>query len=239
LTTFKLNMNHLALFQADAMSVFLTVMGTIIASTLLYLIFDRGRHQRLAFSVLVLAIVATGAAIYFFSVAQPELFRVSVAVTTDAKRPIGDVRVSSSVGGEVKKSSGGWEIVIPSATLPADRTVVIRAQSSTFNDRAETLVLSEDPQPHVTIRLEAREARIRGIVQDREARAIRGARVHVVGYGAEAVLTGQDGGFVLPAHAPEGQEVRVRAELDGFEPADQYHLLGEVPMTVRLVKASR
>jgi len=217
-------------------TVFAAVMAGIIGTALWYLVTKRGRRRWGAGAVIVIAILVIWAGQSFSSPSRPDLYSVSVSVTSDSRRPLNNVVVSSSVGGEVKQRSGGWEIVIPSATLPTDRQVVIRAESDAFNPGSVQVVLENDPQPAVTIQLEPRLATLRGIVRDEQARAVPGARVHLIGYSAESVLTDQQGAFVLPTHGAEGQEVRVRAELNGFESADQYHVVNSMPMTIKLVK---
>ena len=72
------------------------------------------------------------------------------------------------------------------------------------------------------------------MVRDVAARAISGARVSVVGYGADVVTTGEHGGFVLPAHTAIGQRIRLHIEAKGYKAKDQYHYAGDTPVTIVL-----
>ncbi len=80
--------------------------------------------------------------------------------------------------------------------------------------------------PAVTVRLTRdRSAGISGIVIDAGTRAtIEGVAVSIEG--RKAVLTGPDGTFSLPAFAAEGEQVRLRAEKDGFQPDFRYRMAG-------------
>ncbi|MCP4657660.1 MAG: hypothetical protein GY856_19815, partial [bacterium] len=50
------------------------------------------------------------------------------------------------------------------------------------------------------------------------------------GYPGEAVVTAEDGYFELPAHAPDGEEVRLRGEKEGYKTADEYVIAGDRPV---------
>ncbi|MFG6489749.1 hypothetical protein ACG04R_23940 [Roseateles sp. BYS78W] len=69
-------------------------------------------------------------------------------------------------------------------------------------------------------------ATVRGIVVNRVGKAVAGARVSIVGFDAEGIVTGVDGGFKLQAHAAKGQSVRVHAEKDQMA-VNQDHPAGE------------
>jgi hypothetical protein len=56
----------------------------------------------------------------------------------------------------------------------------------------------------------------------------------VAGYEAEAVVTGEGGGFVLPAHAALAQKVLLHAETNGYEGVTQWHMAGDQPATIVL-----
>jgi sugar lactone lactonase YvrE len=54
---------------------------------------------------------------------------------------------------------------------------------------------------------------VRGDVIDEHRRSVVGARVSIVGY-PDVAVTNEEGNFVLPAHAADGQIVQVRAQKD-------------------------
>jgi hypothetical protein len=61
-------------------------------------------------------------------------------------------------------------------------------------------------------------------------------RVWVIGYEKEAVVTGSDGAFRLPAHEVAGSIVVIHAEKDGFQPTDQQQFAGPDSARIRLSK---
>jgi hypothetical protein len=72
------------------------------------------------------------------------------------------------------------------------------------------------------------------MVVDAAGKSIAGVRVSIIGHGDEAVLTDATGGFVLPAHAADGQQVQLHAEKEGYKPANQFHPAGNEPATMGL-----
>jgi hypothetical protein len=77
---------------------------------------------------------------------------------------------------------------------------------------------------------------VRGTVVDPEGNALANARVTVVDYPREAVLTDSAGGFELPAHAAAGVEVILHIELAGYVGIDQRHIAGPDPAYVVIRK---
>jgi hypothetical protein len=77
-----------------------------------------------------------------------------------------------------------------------------------------TLMLDTDYFPTVEIQLDRdASATVRGIVVDERGRSVAGADVSVPGY-TDVAITDRMGNFMLPAHAADGQIVRVRAQKD-------------------------
>ena len=56
---------------------------------------------------------------------------------------------------------------------------------------------------------------VRGDVLDEHGRLVAGARVSIPGY-PDVAVTNEEGNFVLPAHAADGQIVQVRAQKDNL-----------------------
>ncbi len=75
---------------------------------------------------------------------------------------------------------------------------------------------------------------IGGIVVDIDGQAVAGARVSVMSYGEESVITGEDGQFVLPAHAAYGNEVHLRAEKADYLPAEEWPFAGDRSVYLKL-----
>lgn len=143
------------------------------------------------------------------------LYIVRVFVLGPDKQPVDDARVTSSNGGEAKKIQGGWEFDIPPQSRPADGKLKLFAtEKNAFLAGSSTLVLDKDYFPAVEIQLEQdTSAVVRGDVIDDHGRSIAGARVSIPGY-PDVAVTNEEGNFVLPAHAADGQIVQVRAQKD-------------------------
>jgi hypothetical protein len=143
------------------------------------------------------------------------LYRVRVVVLGTDKLPDNDTHVISSNGGEPKKVEGGWEFDIPPQSRPADgKLKLFASEQNAFLAGSSTLVLDKDYFPTVEIQLERdTSATVRGDVIDEHRRPVAGAHVWIPGYSDDAV-TDERGNFVLPAHAADGQIVRLRAQKD-------------------------
>jgi hypothetical protein len=171
--------------------------------------------------------------------ARVEIYRVRVTVIDGLNNPVDDARVRSTVGGEPKKVEGGWQFDIPAASKPLNGKVTFYAtKENAFSRGQSELQLGDDPNPAITVKITrpTEGVMIRGIVTDESGRAIAGARVSILGYEAEAVVTRPDGGFVLPAHAADGQQVRLHVEAAKYKAVSQWHPAGEFSVEIRLVR---
>ena len=191
--------------------------------------------------VLLLVLIPTGFSLYQEIVkarSKDTIYRVRVTVLNDQKLPIEDASLWSSIGGEAMKVAGGWHFEIPTAKRPQDRKLTIFAsQEKAYLIGSYELQLNTDYNPAVVVQLERdASAKIRGQVVDGRGRAVAGARVSVVGYGDESVITKEGGNFELPAHAAAGQEARLRAEKPGYGVADLYRQAGNESVTLQLKK---
>jgi hypothetical protein len=141
------------------------------------------------------------------------IYRVRIEVFNSAKEAVHDTEITSSAGGELKKTDAGWEFTIPREEKPANNEVTFRAaQKDAFLQGNSTLKLEKDYFPQVTIQLAALpSAEVRGMVEDDNGRPIEGARVWVLGYD-DIATTGPTGSFSLPAHAADGQQITLLAQ---------------------------
>jgi hypothetical protein len=166
----------------------------------------------LAVGIIVLGLAPLAASTFLQS---RGVYRVRVAVLGPDRSPIEDAHVSSSIGGEPKKVENGWEFDIPPQSRPADGKLKLCASVNyAFLAGRSTLILGEDYFPTAEIQLDRdTSAIIRGDVIDEHSRPVAGAHVWIPGYPDNAV-TDERGNFVLPAHAADGQVVRLRAQKD-------------------------
>jgi len=167
-------------------------------------------------AVALISATALGAYVYFNR--NDRVYRVRATVTNERGVPVDEAKVWSSAGGEPKKVAGGWQFDIPAATRPLDGKVTFFAEQETaFLDGRADLRLDEDFNPTVTIKLvHDTSAEVHGQVADEKSRPVSGARVFVVGYESEAIITKEGGAFRLHARAAVGQYVEVVAEKPGI-----------------------
>jgi hypothetical protein len=141
------------------------------------------------------------------------IYRVRIEVLNPAGEPVQESVVTSSAGGELKKTDAGWEFTIPREAKPAAGEVTFRAgQKEAYLRGESTLTLAKDYFPQVTIQLAPLPSvDIRGMVEDAHSRPIEGARVWVLGYDS-SITTGPTGSFSLPSHAADGQQITLVAQ---------------------------
>lgn len=165
-----------------------------------------------------------------------QIYRIRVLVLDVAQRTVEDAKLTSSLGGEPKKVAGGWEFDIPALTVPSDRRLSIYAtrEEDFLRGRAD-LRLGKELNSTITLNLfHDTTANVRGIIIDGSGRALSGIHVSVVGYPAEAAITGTNGAFVLTAHAAPNQQVQLHAEGKNYSPVNQFHPAGDWPATIQL-----
>jgi hypothetical protein len=196
------------------------------------------RTRAIIFLAILTGIVAYGYAVVRAIPGNAGIYRLRVTVVRPNGVPSEDARVWSSFGGEPKKVAGGWQFDIPTASVPADGQVTLYAAEEASFLRGEAQVkLASDMTPAAVVTLVPEPpVTTRGIVIDGTGKAISDARVSIVGHGDEAVSTDATGGFALPSHAADGQQVLLHAEKEGYRAASQWHPAGSEPVTIVLDK---
>jgi nitrogen fixation protein len=170
--------------------------------------------------------------------ASISIYRVRVSILDPERIVVDDANIQSSLGGELKKIAGGWEIDIPAASKSADGKLIINASKPSAFLKGHAIVqLNKDPNPTVEIQLQRdTSARAHGRVIDGSGQAVVGAWVHVAGHEKERVQTGPGGEFNLAAHAAEGQMVRLLVVKEGYSSEEQQHRAGGRLATIILRK---
>jgi hypothetical protein len=160
---------------------------------------------------------------------------VRVTVLGIDKMPTEEAQVWSSVGGEAKKVTGGWEFEIPLSKLPANQKLTVYAtQKSAYLKGQREITVAEGKPIPVSIQLEREiSAQVKGTVSDPAGKPLAGATVNIVG-SSGSTITDTKGFFSLQANAAWGEEVRLRVSKAGYETVDQYHPAGDVPAYVVL-----
>jgi hypothetical protein len=182
----------------------------------LFSIAIKKRQSRITWALAAVVLILGLAPLLLSTYVQSRgLYRVRVVVLGTDKMPDNDAQVISSNGGEPKQVEGGWEFDIPPQSRPADgKLKLFASEKNAFLAGNSTLVLDKDYFPTVEIQLDRdTSAIIRGDVIDEQRRPVAGAHVWIPGYPDDAV-TSVRGNFALPAHAADGQIVRLRAQKD-------------------------
>jgi hypothetical protein len=97
------------------------------------------------------------------------IYRVRIEIFNPANEQVHDAEITSSAGGELKKTDAGWEFTIPLEEKPANGEVIFRASlRHAFLEGNSTLKLAKDYFPHVDIQLATLPSvNVRGIVEGR------------------------------------------------------------------------
>ncbi len=159
------------------------------------------------------------------------IYRVRVTVVDEQDRTVGDADLQSSVGGESLKVASGWEFLVPKQNLPADGVVTFRATvAKSFLAGKKEIALVSDYHPSLQIRVTADTSSIvRGTVIDAKQNPVVQSKVWVEGY--PAVLTDENGSFSMPAHAADGQSVKIYIS-SGHKTSAQYVFAGPDSKTI-------
>jgi hypothetical protein len=163
------------------------------------------------------------------------IYRLRVTVLSPEGTPVSDAIVTNSLGGYATRAASAWQFDVPVATKPADGKITVYAiVENAFLKGKNEVLLADDHNPTTTVQLvRDASARVRGIVVDSTGKALSGAQVLVVGFGSEAVITQRDGGFVLPAHAADGQLVELHVQ-KGRKSVKQWTTGGQSAVTILL-----
>jgi hypothetical protein len=145
------------------------------------------------------------------------VYRIRVVVNGLDGQPVDNAEVTASIGGEVKKAAGSWELEVPVQTRPADGKITVYASVKDSYLAGHTdYALTDEFYPTVPVRLDhLPSVSLRGMVTDEAGRSVPGARVSIPG-NPEIVITDEAGNFSIPAHAAYGQRVVVHAEKNGL-----------------------
>jgi len=215
-----------------------------LAVVLFIVLKSRGKRVSPAVWIVITLLVAIpiGASVYSEFLAKTGIYRLRVIVVDPQGIAVKNeeeaegVEVWSSLGGEPQRVKAGWQFEIPSAGKPKDGKLSIYAsKNSAFLTGRTDLILADDFNPAITVNLRRDDsATVRGQVIDAGKRGVAGARVFVVGYESEAIITKDGGAFELPAHAAAGQTTLLAAEKPGYRPARQYQPAGNEPVELIL-----
>lgn len=204
----------------------------------------RRRSERLRWGLMTFAIlfvVSILVGVYAFVIVDQgsgeRFYTVRVIPVAPGGQPSPNTSIEVSVDALVKQVGKSWELEIPPSKLPPDRQVEIWLREDTaFLTGHASLTLDEARQERVRIELEKDHVDVGGLLVDENNQPLKGARVIVLGYPNETFETGSDGQFLLDAHAADGEVVHLRAEKQGYQPAEEYPYAGERSVRMTLDK---
>jgi SEFIR domain len=166
-----------------------------------------------------------------------ESYKIRLTALDLQKRPVEDAQVWSSPKGELTKVSGGWELIIPTASLPTEKkvTVSIRTASPPLFRQID-LQLADKPDLIVNVQLERdTSSDVHGLVVGEDERPIPDALVQVQGYTGEPARTDANGAFKFPTRWGRNEQVYLNVEKAGYKTISEYpHLAGEEPAYIIL-----
>jgi len=168
---------------------------------------------------------------------KKDIVALVVNVIGPDNKSVDDANVWLSIGGEAKKLLHGWEFDINLSKLPLDHKLIVYAERQQGYLKGHKDVTINGPNTVTTNVFVSPSiiVNIKGTVSDLNSEPLAGALVNIVGC-ADSVVTNSQGFFSLPAHAVEGEEVRLRVSKSGYETKDQYHPAGNVSAYISLRK---
>lgn len=190
---------------------------SLVFCAFLFWLARRSRNPRVArmfyLAVIVIAFVGLAPLLATTYLATRGVYHIRIQVLGLDGQPSSDAIVTSSIGGEIKKASGTWELDISPQTVPNDRELTVKASvPNDFVAGSANVALKRGYFQKTLVQLKALPAVIvRGNVQDRRGKPVEGATVAIEGF-PELATTGKMGNFEIPAHKAMGQLVTVIAQ---------------------------
>ena len=166
---------------------------------------------------------------------KPEIYAVRLQVLDPQGRPVGESTVRASAGNEPQLlPDGWWEVEIPAAKVPAGGRISLWAEQEKWEGNRVYLILGEDPNPQVEIRLKKPVTWLRGQVIDGNDRGLPGVRVSPQGGVPGAAVTDAQGRFELKLAEPQEVRVLLQAERAGSPPESTFCYAGRDSCTIVL-----
>jgi hypothetical protein len=158
---------------------------------------------------------------------KPTIYAVRVQVLDPHGQPVRDSTIRASAGNEPHLlPDGWWQVEIPEAKAPIDGQVSLWAVHNEWEGGQASLILGEDPNPQVQIRLRQPQAWIRGRVVDGNDRLLQGVQVSRQDGTPGEATTDEQGRFALELSVPRETRVRLRSEYKSWPPGDDFCYAG-------------
>jgi hypothetical protein len=174
-----------------------------------------------------LGVIVGLAAWYWPRSPEPLIYAVRVQVLDPQGLPVPGSTVRASAGNEPQRTPDGWwEVEIPAAKVPADGQITLWAEHPDWQGNREDVLLGNDPNVRIEIRLKEPESWLRGQVVDESGQGLAGARVFRQDGRAGEAVTDAEGRFAFKLSVSPETRVRLGAEHEGLSPADTFCLAG-------------
>lgn len=166
---------------------------------------------------------------------EPLIYAVRVQVLDPQGLPVPGSTVRASAGNEPQRTPDGWwEVEIPAAKVPAEGRITLWAEHPDWQGHRKEVLLGDDPNVLVEIRLKEPESWLRGQVVDESGRGLAGARVSRQDGTPGDALTDENGRFALQLSVPLETRIRLRAEHKGLAPEDTFCFAGRDTCSITL-----
>ncbi|MEP6535061.1 MAG: carboxypeptidase regulatory-like domain-containing protein [Bryobacteraceae bacterium] len=216
----------------------------ILAFTVLVFVTYKKKLPAFAWSVVLLVVAMLGLSLLSRVIFVDHIYHLRVTVKDSQGRVMQlqpqNVWVSGTQS-EPKPIGTEWQFDIPEAALPQDHQITVHARSPERGMENDGVVtLAGDRNPNFTLVLsEPVKAKVSGMVVDPAGRALKGAKVYVVGAVGTVVTTDETGRFSLEANVPEGQLVALHTEKQLYRPDNGHYTAGDKPVTITLEPTGR
>jgi TIR domain-containing protein len=168
---------------------------------------------------------------------KPQIYAVRVQVLDPKGLPVADSTVRTSAGNEPQRTPDGWwEVEIPAAKVPAGGRITLWAEHPEWEGNRQDVLLADNPNVRVEIRLKEPESWLKGQVVDERERPLAGVRVSRQGGAPGEAITDADGRFALKLSVPPHTRVRLRAELGDLVSEGEYCYAGRDTCSIILEK---
>jgi hypothetical protein len=160
----------------------------------------------------------------------PKNYHINLRVLDERGIALDEAEIHTSVRSFTTKGDHLWTIDIPENEKPESGQVSISAAvRQDFLQGETSVVLQDEHNLSVTLRLtKDRSAMAIGRVVDQKGVPVARALVYVVGHeGDPTVRTGDRGQFEVPAHAGQGEWIRIYAEKAGYTSEEQVAHAGD------------
>ncbi len=171
------------------------------------------------------------------SVSKPDIYFIRIQILDPNGRALTKTKILCSAGKPPKLlPNGEWGVVIPAAKVPTDGLISLSAEHEEWEGNQREITLGADPNPRIQISLKVPESWIRGQVVDENSRPLSGVHISRQDGARGETKTDAQGRFVLKLSVRPDALIRLRSELEGWQPGDDFCYAGRASCSILLEK---